>query len=262
VKRVPQMPEACSWDLLLQLTCFDTMNPIVANYRLKCSQASDINRLLPTLYKYARRCESISEFGVRGIVSTWAFLHGLLENNSKTKELICVDIEDIPEMESVRKIADNNGIGLRFYRHDSATCSIPTVDLLFIDTWHIYGHLKRELNKHHGSVRKYIVMHDTETDGILGESLRNGWNIKEQAQRSGYPEEDIRCGLQRAISEFLAKHPEWKLLRRHHHSCGLTILARSSNVRITLLDRAIASVQNGGIYCSFRKFLLRIAGRF
>jgi hypothetical protein len=234
------------------------MNPIVANYRHLCSQVSDINRHLPRLYKYARRCESIAEFGVRGIVSTWAFLHGLLESNSRTKDLICVDIADIPEMESVRKIADSNGIRLTFQCHDSATCSIPTVDLLFIDTWHIYGHLKRELAKHHGSVRKYILMHDTEMDGILGESVRNGWNIKEQAQKSGYPEEDIRCGLQRAISEFLAEHPEWKLLRRYHHSCGLTILARSSNVRITPLDRAIASVQNSRSYSGLRKLLVRI----
>ena len=237
------------------------MNPIVANYELKCSQVSDIHRHLPTFYKYARGCETIAEFGVRGIVSTWAFLRGLLENNSKTKELICVDIEDIPDIQNVQQIARNNGIGLTFQRHDSATCTIPAVDLLFIDTWHIYGHLKRELRKHHGSVRKYILMHDTESDGILGESQRHGWDIKEQAQKSGYPEEEIRCGLQRAIKEFLAEHAEWKLLRRYHYSCGLTVLARSANVRITILDRAIAGVQNSGIYCNLRKLLVRIVRR-
>ena len=110
------------------------MNPIVTNYEAKCSQVSDIYRHLPTLYKYARQCESIAEFGVRGVVSTWAFLRGLLENNSKLKQLICVDIEDVPEMESAQNAAKDHGIQLTFQHHDSATCSIPTVDLLFIDT--------------------------------------------------------------------------------------------------------------------------------
>ena len=237
------------------------MNPIVANYELKCSQVSDIYRHLPTIYRYASRCESIAEFGVRGIVSTWALLRGLLENNSKTKELICVDIEEVPQIQSVQQIAKDYGIGLKFQRHDSATCTIPVVDLLFIDTWHVYGHLKRELRTHHGSVRKYILMHDTEADGVLGESQRQGWNIEEQAQKSGYPEEEIRCGLQRAITEFLAEHAEWKLLRRYHYNCGLTVLARSANVRITPLDRAIAGVQNSEMYCKSRRLLRRIAGR-
>src|SRR5262245_12793093 len=237
------------------------MNPIAATYKLKCSQLSDISQHLPTLYRYARQCESIAEFGVRGIVSTWAFLRGLLESKGQKREIVCVDIEDVPEMENVRKIAAEHGIALTFMRHDSATCSIPMVDLLFIDTWHIYGHLKRELRNHHDRVRKFIVMHDTEADGLVGESVRNKWDIKEQARKSGYSEEEISGGLQRAIWEFLAEHPEWKLLRRYLHSNGLIVLARSSNVKITLLDRVIVSVQNSRIYGASREALRRMAGR-
>ncbi len=237
------------------------MNRIVANYELKRSQVSDIHRHLPTFYRYARRCESIAEFGVRGIVSTWAFLRGLLENGSKTKELICVDIEDVPSIRDVQQIARDSGINLTFQRHDSATCTIPTVDLLFIDTWHVYAHLKRELARHHGSVRKYILMHDTETDGALGESLRQGWNITEQAQKTGYPEGEIRCGLQPAIKEFLAEHPEWKLIRRYHYCCGLTVLARAADVRITPWDRTIAAVQNSEVYGKSRLAIRRLARR-
>lgn len=234
------------------------MNPIVANYRRKCLQVSDVNRHLPTLYRYAKRCEVIAEFGVRGIVSTWAFLRGLLENGSRTKQLICVDTAHIPEIEHVRTLAGHNGIGLTFHQQNSATCVIPTVDLLFIDTWHVYAHLKAELSNHCEHVRKYILMHDTELDGVLGESRREGWNIKEQAQQSGYPEEEIDCGLQRAISEFLAKHGEWRLIRRYRHCCGLTILARSTSVRITAMDRAIARVQNSEGYSNLREYLLRL----
>jgi hypothetical protein len=186
------------------------------------------------------------------MVSTWAFLQGLLDNGSGTKQLTCVDIENVPGMDEVRKIAADNGISLKFFQHDSATCSIPPVDLLFIDTWHIYGHLKRELNKHHIGVQKYIIMHDTETDGGPGESLRMGWDIKKQAEQSGYSEDEIRCGLRKAIDEFLAENPEWKLLRRYCHNNGLTILARASSVNRTFVDRVVLAIQNGKIYRSLR----------
>jgi hypothetical protein len=237
------------------------VNPIIANYQLKCSQPSDIHRHLPTLRRYARECESIAEFGVRGIVSTWAFLGGLLESRAPSKQILCVDIEDIPEMGDVRKIAKDQGIALTFNRHDSATCSIPPVDLLFIDTWHIYGHLKRELNRHHQQVRKYIVMHDTESDGVLGESLRNGWDIAAQARKSGYTEAEISCGLQRAISEFLAEHSEWRLLRHYPYNSGLTVLARPANVKITVWDRIIAAIQRSKLCEGLRRLLFRLLGR-
>jgi hypothetical protein len=237
------------------------VNPIVATYELKRAQVSDIYRHLPTLYSYATQCEVVAEFGVRGVVSTWAFLRGLLENNSQHKELICVDVEDVPEIRNVQQIAADNGIRLTFQLHDSATCSIPTVDLLFIDTWHVYGHLKRELSRHHAQVRKYILMHDTELDGTLGESLREHRNVAEQVRKSGYSEEEICCGLQRAINEFLAEHGEWTLLRRYHYCCGLTVLARAANVRITPWDRALAGFQNSPVSYSPRRFVRRIAGR-
>ena len=38
---------------------------------------SDINEHLETLSNYASRCNSIFETGVRGVVSSWALLHGL-----------------------------------------------------------------------------------------------------------------------------------------------------------------------------------------
>jgi len=99
-------------------------------------------------------------------------------------------------------------------------------DMIFIDTWHIYGHLKRELEKMHSYAKKYIVMHDTEIDKIHGESIRVGSNIKLQSIESGYPEEEITCGLQKAIDEFLQNHPEWRIKDQFTHNNGLTTLER------------------------------------
>jgi hypothetical protein len=109
---------------------------------------------------------------------------------------------------------------------DDTKCAPIETDMLFIDTWHVYAHLKRELAHWHGHVRKYIVMHDTTVDEVWGESLRMHMDIGRQAVESGYPEEEIRKGLGPAIAEFLEAHPEWMLEKKYTHNNGLTVLAR------------------------------------
>ena len=54
--------------------------------------SSDIMEHLPTLYKYATECESVLELGVRGCVSSWAFLKGLHDNEKERKYLFLNDI--------------------------------------------------------------------------------------------------------------------------------------------------------------------------
>ena len=49
---------------------------------------SDINEHIPTLIEYASECDTITEMGVRGITSTWAFL------GAAPKRLISYDMED------------------------------------------------------------------------------------------------------------------------------------------------------------------------
>jgi hypothetical protein len=42
------------------------MEQLKIKYNNFCNYSSDINEHLPTLYNYARECESILELGVRG----------------------------------------------------------------------------------------------------------------------------------------------------------------------------------------------------
>jgi hypothetical protein len=195
-------------------------------YNKQINIPSDIYQHLPTLYSYAKNCTSIAEFGVRGVVSTWALLKGLKENGVPSKHLICVDIDEVPVLHKISNEVRNEGINLQFIRENSVTVNIPVVDLLFIDTWHIYGHLKRELQAHHKKVRKYIIMHDTEIDKIYGESIRGGHDMVKQSIESGYPIEEIGCGLQKAINEFISQHPEWVIHQVFTNNNGLTILKR------------------------------------
>lgn len=219
----------------------DTLN---ANYERVIETPSDVWEHLPLLCKYAMECDRIVEIGVRSAVSTWAFLKGLAHNNSVTKQLICVDLEDIPSIETIISHAKSAGIDMRFIRGDSATidfkaCSRPTFsplksddtyDMLFIDSWHVGGHLERELATHGHKIQKYIIMHDTESDGINGESMRCGYNISAQSKQYGYSESSIRTGLTITIDAFISNNPEWSVKEKHDHNNGLTVLHRDLRV--------------------------------
>lgn len=204
------------------------MANVIANACARAAQlGSDINEHIPTLRRYAAECSTVAEFGVRGITSTWAFLDGLVASPAETKRLICVDIDDIPRLGDVAALAQSAGVSLTFQHKDSVAADLdPGVDLLFIDTWHVYGHLKRELEAHHAKVRRYIAMHDTTIDGVRGESLRCCQDVQALMAQSGYSFADITTGLQPAIDEFLAAHPEWVVDAVYPNNNGLTVLRR------------------------------------
>jgi hypothetical protein len=187
---------------------------------------SDINEHLPTLYKYATECETILETGVRGCVSSWALVYGLLNNNSVNKAIILNDISPCNINELLARTKDLPII-VQYKWVNNLELDIPyNVDLTFIDTWHVYGQLKRELEKFSKITMKYIIMHDTTVDEWEGESIRLRSNIDAQVKFSGFPRDEITRGLWPAISEFLSAHPEWVLHERFTNNNGLTILKR------------------------------------
>ena len=189
---------------------------------------SDINEHLPTLYTYATECETILETGVRGCVSSWALVYGLLNNNSDNKAIILNDIFPC----NIDELLDGTKdlpIIVQYKWINNLQLEIPyNVDLTFIDTWHVYGQLKRELDKFSKITDKYIIMHDTTVDEWEGESIRMRCDIDAQVKFSGFPRDEITRGLWPAISEFLSVHPEWVLHERFTNNNGLTILKRVS----------------------------------
>lgn len=198
---------------------------LVRLYEKKANTPSDINEHLPTLRRYSSQVGSVVEMGVRGVVSTWAFLLGLAESRAQAKSLIGVDIMPC-DYEAPTRIAAASGIDVSFVQENSATVVLPARDLLFIDTWHCYGHLKRELMAHHASTMKYIIMHDTTVDEWDGEAVRCNHDVGRMARESGYPEHEVRRGVWPACHEFLIEHPEWTVAERSVNNNGLTVLAR------------------------------------
>jgi hypothetical protein len=188
--------------------------------------AGDIDEHLVYLMKLSSECESVLECGVRNIVSSWAFVNGLVINKSNTKKLVCSDIEPAPGAQDLATACAENNIQHTFIVGNDLEIVMEPYDMIFIDTWHIYGQLKRELAKMHSYAKKYIVMHDTEVDMIYGESIRMRHDIDLMVKNSGYSYEEVTTGLGLAINEFLATHPEWKIKRHFQHQNGLTVLER------------------------------------
>jgi hypothetical protein len=203
------------------------MDIIKQKYIDLCNQGSDIHEHLPILCKYASECESVIEFGVRGCVSSWAFTYGLLNNNKQNKTLFLNDIVECDISELLEK-TKNFEINISYEWIDDLKLDVgeKRFDITFIDTWHVYGQLKRELNKFSQFTNKYIIMHDTTVDEIYGETIREGFNAQEQSISSGIPVEEINCGLWKAIQEFLSLNNNWKLKERLYNNNGLTILER------------------------------------
>ena len=207
------------------------MDALVKTYNEKCNKHSDINEHLPTLRKYAKECESVLELGVRGIVSTWAFTMGLMENNKNIRHIFLNDLNKCDISNYLSTTKDLN-IDVSYEWIDDLKLEInKEYDLTFIDTWHVYGQLKRELDKFSKCTRKYIIMHDTTVDEIYGETIRCMGGIstaKAQSKSTGIPVDEIMKGLWPAVEEFLDSHEEWKLKERFTNNNGLTILERTA----------------------------------
>jgi hypothetical protein len=205
------------------------MTTIEQGFNTAKETPSNVNEHIPFLADYAEKCTSVAELGVNEMVTTWAFLKGLRFNKKKKKHLICVDKENKPDkFDGINDIAKKNGITMEFIKDDSTKVDLPKVDMLFIDTTHHYAQLKRELEKHHSKVKKYIVMHNTEIDGKYGEVIRMCYyyDIKGLKENYGYNVEDVCKGLQPAIDDFLSEHHEWKVEQVFKNNNGMTILSK------------------------------------
>ena len=181
---------------------------ILNSYAVSCRRPSDINQLLPTLHKYAELCDSIIEMGVREVVSTWALLAAF------PKKMISYDLKRSPNIESAEKLAKDAGIDFQFFEQDvtEGGFEIEEVDLLFIDTWHSFEQLTKELSIHGNKAKKYLIFHDTESFGYKDEEETN---FKKQPQ-----------GLVKAIENFLEENPHWKEREKILINNGLTVLKR------------------------------------
>lgn len=167
---------------------------------------TDMRLHLPRLRNYASSCNHVTELGVRGMVSTWAFLA------AKPKTVVSVDLTHPDrcgaDVQQTKAAAQSCGTDFKFVQGNDLELELEPTDLLFIDTEHTYGQLQQELALHSGRANRYIILHDTETFGNRGE--------------------DGGEGLDRAIHEFLMSGTgnRWRLYEKLPEGNGLSVLVR------------------------------------
>lgn len=179
---------------------------------------SDINEHIPVLKKYAEECDSITELGVRWVVSTFAFLF------AHPKKITSIDLfhpshwGDVANnrMSYVERYAKNFNVKFNFLIGDSTVIDIQETDLLFIDSLHTYGQLKIELQKHANNCKKYIVLHDTTSFAFKDEGV----------DYSNTTLHTSKQGLWPAIEEFLEQNKHWYIVEKRSNNNGLTVLGR------------------------------------
>lgn len=173
---------------------------LVSGYLESCIVASDVRDHLPMLSRYASSCKTVVEFGVNDCTTTRAFLY------AQPEELHSYDIKRFPEVDEMYRLAGKT----RFEFHEESTldADIPECDLLFIDDLHTGDHVRKELAKHAGKVRKYIFAHDTTLFEMAGE----------------IPNSE---GVWTPFAEFLRDAPDWRLLYTTQECNGLVGLVRA-----------------------------------
>lgn len=194
-------------------------------YIAECRSTSDINQHLPILLELANECETVTELGLRWVVSTWAFL------NSNAKKITSIDICDpsefkhLPEyhrhspsdIETINQLAQSVNKKYIFIKANTLKIEIEPTDLLFIDTLHYYYQLHKELLLHSNKTTKYIAIHDVETFKYKDEVLKN----------NPVPTTE-HIGLKKAIDHFLDVNNCWTIKQWYDNNNGLCILERKT----------------------------------
>lgn len=197
-----------------------------SRFKRLCTIPSDINEHLETLHEYGKKCATIVESGVCEVTSSYALASSLL--GTPDASFTMIDPHLSSKIPMFLDQCHREGLNAEFIHGFDTSIEPIETDLLFIDTWHIYALLKRELAQWHSHVRKYIIMHDTTVDEWYGEAVRGNADIDRMSKNTGFSPEEIQKGLWPAIVEFLRDHSEWKLERRYKNNNGLTILSRVS----------------------------------
>jgi hypothetical protein len=223
------------------------MEKVETNFKLHSETPSDINEHLPTIYEYAKKCDHVTEMGVRWVSSSWALLR------ANPKKIVSYDIVRDPNVQQLVDASAEYGINFHFIEQDVLKADIEETDMLFIDTWHTYKQLFAELNMHAVKVKKYILFHDTVSYALVDEGTYDclseiALDMKSEKQ-----------GLVAAINDFLTteKGKQWEIERVYSNNNGLTIM-RNKNIINVDADKKLTldyykriltnTIYNEGVY--------------
>ncbi len=193
---------------------------------------TDINDHLLTIYRESIEVKPqvIVELGVRGGESTFVFERVAEKFNSV---LISVDIENCSDISKYENWHFVKGDDIEFAEEFEKWCSErgikPKIDILFIDTSHVYSHTKREMELwfFYLSEKAKVFFHDTNLKFLFKRkdgSLGNGWDNK----RGVIKAIEEFCGKKFNENEFFKESCEEFEITHYPFCAGLTILTKKS----------------------------------
>lgn len=167
-------------------------------YRLARDTPSDINEHIALMKAVAEPYDHITEFGVRGGVSTRAWIA------AQPRHLHTYDKSGVgPE---IGELCEEAGVKFKHTITDTMGLeSIELTDLLFIDTLHTYKQLSHELSLGE-FVQHLIIVHDTKTYETHGQ-------------------DSTKPGLKAAIEAF-TDVTRWHVRDVFDHNNGLTVIEK------------------------------------
>jgi cephalosporin hydroxylase len=173
-------------------------------------KSSDISAHLPMLRFLASQVDCVTEFGSRFCSSTSAFISGGTYGPMKVVSYdICRNHEnDLLLKWSAEKKLPRECLYEFNLQDTSKKFDMGMTDLLFLDTLHTYNQVVLELKQAY-KVRKYLVFHDTYSQGLIS------------VDRPG------EIGILPAIEEFLNEHDSWEQVYKADFNHGLIVLERS-----------------------------------
>ena len=153
------------------------------------AHGADYCAIHDAIKKYAEGCNAYMELGThQGGTASAALLAGF-------KRVHLVDMDMSRYNKFLKPLAEqyaaDNDIELIVKQTDSTGLgAIGYSDMLMIDSYHHPNHMMKELQLHGGTVRKYILAHDTSViNGRMNDSLyqvmvqwgnQNGWKVIER----------------------------------------------------------------------------------
>lgn len=175
------------------------------HYHQHLARHSDIREHLGLLRGLALECEVVVEFGFRTGVSTSAFLA------AERPKVVSYDIS--PAGREQQELKRHYKDRFEFRLGDSRKVRIPETCLLFVDSDHTEETTYTELSRHHGRVRKWIVLHDVATFGRVDRHPGKG------------------KGVLTAVEAFLEKCCHlWRIQLHIKNNNGLLLLERTGEV--------------------------------
>ena len=183
------------------------MHPLDQRYMEIVSGKTDISEHMWLLRSMGALYPHITEMGVRYGNSTIGFLVGrpkVLRSYDITRQI------DVQRFKCLASLTD-----FEFIEGDSLKVEIENTDVLFLDTLHQAPQVAGELTRHSKKVRRFILLHDTETFGQVGDNGGPGIMFAVSAFLEGYGDSDGR---------------DWRLHDHFKYNNGMTVLSRKSVV--------------------------------